>query len=410
VTVSFSCSDALSGLAPGSPPASAVLGEEGAGQSVTRTCLDKADNSASASVSGLNIDKTPPIIDAHQSPPANENGWNRTDVTVSFTCADALSGLAAGSPPAPVVLAVEGAGQSASGTCVDRAGNSKVGELAGIDIDKTPPSAVTATPDRAADHDGWYNHALTVTWTGADALSGIAACAPPSAYAGPDTATASVTGSCRDRAGNTTSADFGFRFDATAPASEIAVPPEGAIYLLGAAVPSAYGCTDNLSGVAACEGPVPPSANIDTLSVGAKTFTVEARDGAGNIFRRSHSYSVQYEFTGFMPPLHNPPVVNIANGGRTFPLKWQLRDSSGRPISDLGSFGSLVFFPTPCDAAPTAIVEETAANTGGTALRYDAGANQFIFNWQTVKGWVGCRVLQLTLADGTKHLANFEFR
>jgi hypothetical protein len=55
VTVSFQCSDAVSGLAPGSPPAPTVLSTDGSGQSVTGTCRDVAGNSASVTVGPINI-------------------------------------------------------------------------------------------------------------------------------------------------------------------------------------------------------------------------------------------------------------------------------------------------------------------------------------------------------------------
>lgn len=62
VIVSFACSDSLSGLASGSPPANTVLSSEGTNQQVTGTCQDIAGNMASATMSGINIDLTPPTI------------------------------------------------------------------------------------------------------------------------------------------------------------------------------------------------------------------------------------------------------------------------------------------------------------------------------------------------------------
>src|SRR5829696_5890228 len=106
VTVSFTCSDALSGLA-GSCPADVTLGE-GANQSVTKSVTDKAGNTASVTKSDINVDKTAPTITATRTPTANANGWNNEDVTVSYTCSDALSGLA-GSCPADDTVSSEGA-------------------------------------------------------------------------------------------------------------------------------------------------------------------------------------------------------------------------------------------------------------------------------------------------------------
>jgi hypothetical protein len=75
---------------------------------------------------------------------------------------------------------------------------------------------VTATPSRAADSNGWYNRALTVTFGGADVTSLIASCTQAT-YAGPDSPNTSVSGSCTDNAGNQTAASYALKYDATPP-------------------------------------------------------------------------------------------------------------------------------------------------------------------------------------------------
>ncbi|MBI3663337.1 MAG: PxKF domain-containing protein [Acidobacteria bacterium] len=120
--------------------------------------------------------------------------------------------------------------------------------------------------------------------------------------------------------------------------------------------------------------------------------------------------SVRYAFVGFHQPVDNLPAINAARAGRTIPVKWSLQDAQGNFISSLGSFVSLLAGPIPCDAAPSAEVEEQLTSPGSTTLRYDATTNQFIFNWQSSSGWRGCRLLQLTLADGSRHYAKFNFR
>ena len=104
---------------------------------------------------------------------------------------------------------------SVSGSCVDRAGNTTT-EVFGLSYDATGP-VVTATPSRAPDSNGWYNHGLSVSFAGTDATSGLDSCVPPQSYAGPDSANASVPGSCLDRAGNSTVELFALSYDATAP-------------------------------------------------------------------------------------------------------------------------------------------------------------------------------------------------
>src|SRR5439155_13244297 len=77
-----------------------------------------------------------------------------------------------------------------------------------IKIDKTAPS-VTATPTRLPDSNGWYNHALSVSFTGSDATSGVDTCVVPKTYSGPDSGNASLGGTCSDKAGNVGTASLG---------------------------------------------------------------------------------------------------------------------------------------------------------------------------------------------------------
>lgn len=71
-----------------------TLASDGAGQSASGTATDMADNSASATVSGINIDKTPPTLTVSLSPnslwPANHK---MVPVTILVAASDGLSGL-----------------------------------------------------------------------------------------------------------------------------------------------------------------------------------------------------------------------------------------------------------------------------------------------------------------------------
>ncbi len=141
VTVSFGCTDDPAGIASGiaSCTQPITVATEGSGQKVTGTAVDLAGNTASTEAA-VNIDKTPPLITATVSPKPNANGWHRTDVTVSFTCSDTLSGI--GSCPAPVTVTAEGAGQVISGTAEDKAGNRATASVT-LNIDKSAPSVPT---------------------------------------------------------------------------------------------------------------------------------------------------------------------------------------------------------------------------------------------------------------------------
>ncbi|HJT90195.1 MAG TPA: hypothetical protein VJ732_20130 [Bryobacteraceae bacterium] len=97
-TISFVCSDALSGIAPGSCPAPVTLGE-GVNQSLFRTVTDLAGNvSAPAGFSGLNVDLTAPTVTI--TTPGNGATYIlNAKVAANYTCADTPSGIATCSGP-----------------------------------------------------------------------------------------------------------------------------------------------------------------------------------------------------------------------------------------------------------------------------------------------------------------------
>ena len=101
---------------------------------------DNANNSEATQTFKVKIDKTNPTITGSRSPAANGNGWNNQDVTVSFACNDALSGM--DSCAGGTTLTNETNGQSVTGTATDQAGNTASATVGGIKIDKTAPTNV----------------------------------------------------------------------------------------------------------------------------------------------------------------------------------------------------------------------------------------------------------------------------
>jgi hypothetical protein len=137
VTIHFACNDALSGIV--SCPADVMLSTDGLNQSITRSVTDRAGNTASATVSGINIDQTPPTITgAATTSPNGSNGWYTTALTVHFTCSDATSNIASCQPD--VTLNTNGANQSITGTAKDQAGNTATFTVTGINIDRAAPT------------------------------------------------------------------------------------------------------------------------------------------------------------------------------------------------------------------------------------------------------------------------------
>ncbi|HEY7629205.1 MAG TPA: hypothetical protein VH817_00795 [Thermoleophilaceae bacterium] len=125
-----------------------------------------------------------------------------------------------------------------------------------IHVDTTPPTVTGATPSVGASPGGWFTQPLTFDFTGSDASSGIASCSSNVPYNGPDSATATVSGSCTDVAGHVTPGQHGFKYDSTAPTGVSGGPNRSPDYhgWFNHQVTIAFVGTDAVSGVA-CTAP-----------------------------------------------------------------------------------------------------------------------------------------------------------
>lgn len=147
--------------------ASTEITIEAEGQTkITFFATDNLSNRETPQSITVKVDKTPPNIIGSITPPPNGFDWN-TNVTVNFTCADAISGVIFCS--GPTTLTMERANQGVTGTATDFAGNStstlisNVSENGGFE-DFVEGLGVAVGWDRFASHNvsaGWYDD----TWT-----------------------------------------------------------------------------------------------------------------------------------------------------------------------------------------------------------------------------------------------------
>jgi hypothetical protein len=101
-------------------------------------------------------------------------------------------------------------------------------------------------------------------------------------------------------------------------------------------------------------------------------------------------------------------VFNVVKGGSTVPLKFDVFAGSVER-TDVGAVKSFVQTKIACDnTSPADDVEVTT--TGGTSLRYDAVAGQFIQNWQTPKLPGQCYRVTMTTQDGSTIQALFKLK
>lgn len=199
VTISWNVTDDESTPTP-SGCGTQVVTSDTAG--ATFTCVaSSAGGSATQSVT-VKRDATAPSISGSRAPAANAFGWNNGDVAVTFTCSDGGSGIS--SCVGGTTLSGEGAGQSATGTSTDLAGNMASATVGGINIDKTAPVVTITSPQNGGTYT--LNQAVTASYSCSDGLSGLTDCVGTVASgAAVDTAsvgTKSLSASGVDQAGN----------------------------------------------------------------------------------------------------------------------------------------------------------------------------------------------------------------
>ncbi|HLO04797.1 MAG TPA: GON domain-containing protein [Symbiobacteriaceae bacterium] len=282
VTVTFTCSDTLSGVQSCEAPI--TVSTEGVNHIVEGNAVDNAGNATSAMVSNINIDLTAPTIAGSTDQMANAAGWYNAAVTVSFTCADALSGVAT---CADATTLSEGANQSVTGSTADRAANTASATVSGINVDMTAPT-ITGNTDRMANAAGWYNAAVHVSFTCADTISGVATCAGATTLG--EGANQSVSGSAADWAANTASTMVaGINVDQTAPT--VSYAGNAGTYTVDQQISITCSASDSLSGVAAntCQAITGPAYNF---ALGSNSISASATDNAGNVGSASSSFSV----------------------------------------------------------------------------------------------------------------------
>ncbi|WP_420183590.1 OmpL47-type beta-barrel domain-containing protein [Knoellia sp. CPCC 206435] len=279
VSVSFSCTDQtdLSGLATCTGPQTVTT--EGKAQKVTGAASDNAGNSLTGTAT-VNIDKTLPTITGAPDRSANEAGWYKDDVTVSFDAKDTLSGIHAVTGPQTLG---EGQAQSVAGTATDNAGNSASTSVTGINVDKTMPT-LAAAPTTTPNENGWYSSDVTLDWSADDVLSGLAGPAPADSVLSTEGEGKSASASVTDKAGNTRSATSApVRIDKTAPRTDVSAPTGW----VNASATVEFTAFDALSGVSSTHyqlngGSDTIGTSVTLTSEGTHTIEYSSGDRAGN--------------------------------------------------------------------------------------------------------------------------------
>jgi PKD domain/Glucodextranase, domain B/IPT/TIG domain len=314
-TITFTCSDALSGIT--SCPSPIQVSTVGLNQSFSGTATDKAGNSATTSVN-FSVETTPLTISATAAPQPNAAGWNNSPVTISYACGGGVPPLQC---PISQTVTTDGT-NPVSATVTDAAGQTASTSTT-VKVDQTPPAAtpvITPSPNAA----GWNNTGVVVSFTCSDSVSGVASCPSP-IQVSTEGAGQAVCGSVVDAAGNTAQSCATVNIDETPPSISASVSPvpnaNGIIF--GSSATVTFTCSDALSGIATCPSP------ITSTTQGLQTISGSAVDKAGN----STSASIQFNLQNF-PPLQMvasvSPVPNAAGWNNT-PVTVSFQCTGGAP-------------------------------------------------------------------------------
>lgn len=256
-----------------------------------------------------------PIAAPTQAPAPNGNGWNNSDVTVTWNWTDiGGSGVDSSNCPTTTMVTTEGV-NNLEVTCTDLAGNSATA-TATVNLDKTAPTSAP-TFDPTPNANGWFNSDVTITWNWTETGgSGIDSNNCDLSYTFLGEGSLARVGQCDDLAGNNGLQGSGsVGIDRTAPETTLtSTPPQtntidtvtftfdGVDSLSGL---DGFNCVvddGTLAGGSSCTSP----HEITGLANGVYTFTVAAIDMAGNLDPTPETYT----FVIDVPP---PTAVSLTN-------------------------------------------------------------------------------------------------
>jgi hypothetical protein len=430
VVVDFSCSDeGSSGLAScqGTTADGELLDTSRLGEvSVAVTARDNAGNETTVTSTVTVVDEKKPEVTI--TTPADGATYERGEqVTADYSCADEPNGSGIESCVGDVA---NGAAVDTSSLgdhtfavqATDRAGNTDTKTVTYTVVDVTGPSITLSSPASGAVYA--RGELVSAAYSCADegGGSGVASCVGTVANGAPvDTSSLgqkTFTVEATDAAGNATSKRVTYTVaDRSGPSISIAAPVDGATYSLGQKVTADFACADEDggSGVAACEGTVPDGARIDTSSFGEHTFTVHARDGAGNDATKAVTYTVGYDFDGFGWPVRNLPAVNKWKAGVPVLIRFSLNGYRGSQPEAEGYPRSMR-----CGGGDVTTIARAKASKNTKASKhkkkskptfvYERRSDRYMMLWRTERKWAGsCREFVLKLDDGSVHTARFQF-
>jgi hypothetical protein len=196
--------------------------------------------------------------------------------------------------------------------------------------------------------------------------------------------------------------------DVTPPNITITTPAKGARYVLNQGMLADYACIDpDDSTPVSCVGTVAAGGQIDTASVGSKTFTVVGTDRASNQATASVDYAVGYGICLLYDQ------TKAVHSGATVPIKLTLCDAAGVNQSSPDITLSAVGVTEISSGAP-GVLDTPGNSQPDNNFRFDpdvADGGGYHFNLSTEGLATGTYVLSfMASGDPTVHLAQFQVK
>ncbi len=381
---------------------------------VNCSASDTAGNTATASFKVTVVDTTPPVIAAYGDVTAEAT--SASGAVVSYTSpatSDAVDGAGTANclPASGGTFALGNTTVTCNAT--DAAGNKAVPTTFVVHVVDTTPPVIAAHGDVTAEATSASGAVVSYTSPAtSDAVdgAGTANCLPASGGTfalGENTVTCNATDAAGNKAIATT---FVVKVQDTTPPvlrlpSNITTDASG---LSGAIVTYSASADDLVDGSVT---PVCTPASGSTFAPGTTTVNCSATDSHGNRVSGSFLVTVKFRLFGFYSPIDINSVTNTVKGGSTVPMKFEVF-AGATELTSTSAISSIKTQQISCsfvssseDPLPT-----DALATGGTSLRYDSTAGQFIYNWQTPKSAGTCFVVTMTTQDGSQISANFKLK
>jgi hypothetical protein len=230
-----------------------------------------------------------PVVNYSLTGPSGDNGWYVGPVKVTWSVSSDADNATC---QVITTLRNDTSGTQLPCSATNASGTTNALTVP-IRIDQTAPTDVAAATARPPDTRAWFTAPVGITWSGKDAMSGIAACTSLS-YAGPDASAAAPAGTCRDHAGNVSApVAFSLDYDSTPPALDAATATAGPRradirWAAGADAVRATVVREPVDAGAPprtiADGPASTGVAADTDLAPATTYTwtITALDAAGN--------------------------------------------------------------------------------------------------------------------------------